>query len=375
MSIGTTAPFFLADTTQSGQPILLGQDYFRIKIHSAQVWFPKQWFSRPKSLLVTSKVQVNSATLGNDAIRSLQHTRQIQAGQTVQLGLHKNLVSLVPATMSQVSIGVDFVVTLANHLPALASVINDDSFLAVIGLAPGAVTTAKVLSGLAKKLTDTFIQATDEVQTLSLNADFNLVASAGESGLRAGYYAVIASNDADHPLPTSAEQLSVQNQQLFWQNEPLREYSYVLLEVTRQAARTREANDSAEWEKKFVAAETVADNYLSLYQPSVADLKTAWEKCVAYLSEGRTLLFLDSNYLRKEAQAIYASAFELCRTKITQSDSLAITRLMGDGSKGLNDPFDLPEIRAALELPSAAATKDLLADYAALWEEVRSQAE
>src|SRR6266700_5167388 len=68
-------------------------------------------------------------TLGQESLRAIQRSREVQRGRAEQLGLTSNLIGLVPAVMSRISISIEFILDKENRLAVLGGLINDDSFL------------------------------------------------------------------------------------------------------------------------------------------------------------------------------------------------------------------------------------------------------
>lgn len=66
---------------------------------------------------------------------------------------------MVPAVMTHVSVAIEFILDKENRMAALTNLINDDSFLAVVSLAPGMSTVAKTVSRLAQKIIQSFMPA------------------------------------------------------------------------------------------------------------------------------------------------------------------------------------------------------------------------
>ena len=202
---GTTAPIYIARDSDS-QAIRPGE-YFWIKIAHAQAAFYGSIFEQTRQLLVTSKVNLNHPILGDEEIFALQRSRAVRRQRAEQLGLSPNLVSLVPATMDHISVTIDYVLDVKNHLATIGGLINDDSFLAVLSLAPGAVAVAKTVSGLAQKLIQTFVPAEERRPILQFAGDFNISPDADD--LRDGYYIILGSRDKAFPLPVDPPKLEI----------------------------------------------------------------------------------------------------------------------------------------------------------------------
>jgi len=143
--LGVTSPIFVPRVADP--PAVKPGDYFWIKIQGAQAAFRGSIFDQVRQLVVTSKVNLNHPILGNEDIHAIQRTRQIKKDAAEQLGLASNLISLVPATMTHVSIAIEFILDKENNLAKLGNLINSDSFMAVVSLAPGAAAVAKTVAG------------------------------------------------------------------------------------------------------------------------------------------------------------------------------------------------------------------------------------
>ena len=196
---GTTSPIYIPRT--AGPVQVNPGDYFWIKVHSAQAAFRGSFFEQIKQLVVTSKVNLNHPLLGNEDFHAIQRSREVKKNRAEQLGLSSNLVSLVPATMSHVSISIEFIIDKENSLAKMGNLVNDDSFLAAVSLAPGAVAVAKTVGGLAQKIIQTFIPAEQRQPILQFAGDFDVGGTAGASSLQDGYYAILGSRDEENPLP------------------------------------------------------------------------------------------------------------------------------------------------------------------------------
>jgi len=173
---GTTAPMHVprAGAPQTVKP----GEYFIIKVHSAQAAFRGSIFEQVKQLVVTSRVNLHHAVLGNEEVYAIQRARDVHRDRAEQLGLSQNLIWLVPATMPHVSVSIEFILDKENRLAALTSLVNDDSFLRVVSLAPPAAAVAKSVGQLAQKIVQTFIPAEQRQPILQFSGDFNLAPGA-----------------------------------------------------------------------------------------------------------------------------------------------------------------------------------------------------
>ena len=311
-TVGTTSPIFVPGDN-SDAAVQPGQDYFFIQVRSAQAAYAGSIWERVKRLIVVSRVNLNHAVLGQEGVRAIQRSREVNRGRAEQLGLSTNLIDLVPAVMTHVSISFDFVIDKENRLAALASLINDDSFLAAVSLAPGAATAAKTVSGLAQKVVQTFIPAEEQQPILQFSGDFNLAAS----GLRCGYYVILGTRDEDNPLPSPMPPLIVKDGIPFIGGAPITQFSYMVLEVQKTPARTRDLSNGAPWETKLQEAEQEAGSVSNNPFASAGDRKQGWDKCLKLIRDASALLQADLNYLRQEAAAIITDAYKRCNELVS----------------------------------------------------------
>lgn len=357
-STGTTSP---QPVPPLGEPVQVGRHYFALQIRAAQAAFCGPFWERAKRLLVTSRVALNHPELGNEPVQALHRSREVQKGRAEQLGLAPNLIRLVPAIMPHVSVSIDFILDKENRLGQLAGLINDDSFLTAISLAPGAPMVAKTVSGLAQKLLHTFFQAEEREPILQFAGDFNLSADAPDA-LRAGYYAILGTRDERNPLPRPLPRLSVQNGDLLADGKPITQWSYVLLQVHRLEARTRDQGIGRPWYQKLVEAEGIAQDVENDPFIEKATRLERWESCCKLLSKARALIEADPEYLHEEAQNIIRAATSTCRKQILgDSDRLDLS-----GARGIADPLVRwnDALRELLDLESEDELHGAVNEYA-----------
>lgn len=312
---GTTAPIFVPRGAES-QPIKPGE-YFFVKVHSSQAAFRGSIFDDVKQLVVSSRVNLHHAALGDEEVFALQRARDVKKDRAEQLGLSQNLISLVPASMSNVTITVEFILDRENRLAALSKLINDNSFLAVVSLAPGAAAVAKTIGSLGQKLIQTFVPAKDHAPILQFSGDFNI--GSGPDSLQDGYYVILGSRSERDPIPSPLPALEICPTSIRAGGQDITQLSYVVLEVTRLPVRTRETNAGALWDKKLNEAESLAQEVAD--NPFADDdmKREMWKKCEALLHEARSLLQADPNYTGTEAAAIYKTVYKKCGDLITGS--------------------------------------------------------
>jgi hypothetical protein len=313
--IGTTAPVLVPRDQAS--PAIAPGEYFWINVAAAQVAYRGSVFEQVKQLVVTSQINLNHPLLGDDNVYAVQRVREVQKGVSEELGLTPNLVSLVPATMTHVSLSIDFLLDKENNLARLGGIVNDNSLLAVVSLAPGAAAVAKAVGGLAQKLIQTFIPLEQQQPILQFAGDFNIGASllggdAGSSALRSGCYAILGTVDPQNPLPDPLPALEMRQGQLYAGGQAVNNLSYIVLDVTRVPARTRLAAQGAPWDAKLREAESLVQEAADSPYQSDDDKREVWRKCLALLQEARALLLADTNYAPQEAQDIYKTVYKEC---------------------------------------------------------------
>lgn len=309
---GTTSPIYIprVDNPPAVRP---GENYFFVKIHGAQAAFYGSVWERVKQLLITSQVSLNHPLLGPEPLRAIQRARAVQRRRAEKLGLSSNLIDLSPATMTNVSLSIDFVLDKENRLQALSGLINEDVFVTAISLAPGAAPVAKTLGSLSAKLLRTFLTAQEREPILQFSGDFNIHADA----LQDGYYVILGTRDGDNPLPAPPlPSLAVAHGELLLNDRPVTQLSYVILEVRVLPVRTRDASDGAPWVEKLRQAEATAQRLAGDPFATDEQRKAEWETCKKQLKEGQLLLLADANFLPREAQDIVAAAYHYCYQQI-----------------------------------------------------------
>lgn len=352
---GTTTPVFIP--RDGGRPVRVGANYFALQVRSAQAAFRGRIWEKVRRLIVVSRVSLNHPLLGDRPLQALHRSREVQRGRAEQLGLSPNLINMVPATMDRVSVSIEFILDKENKLVQLAGLINDDSFLTAVSLAPGAAVAARTVGGLAQKLLDTFFQAEERQPILQFAGDFNLASG----DLQEGYYAILGTRDDRNPLPRPLPKLSVREGDLLADGAPVTQWSYVLLDVHRLDARTRDLGVGQPWHKKLVEAENIAQDVEN--DPFIGDeeRKGKWQACQKLLGQTRTLLNADPSYLPQEARAIIQAAFANCREQILGAVPERVMR--GEGIyKSLAVMDD--EVRELLGAADERSLKDAVSAYA-----------
>jgi hypothetical protein len=350
---GTTSPLFVE--RESDATFVNPGEYFWIKVHSAQAAFRGNIFDQAKQLVITSKVNLNHPALGNEDIFAIQRSRTIDKNRAEQLGLSPNLISLVPATMSHVSVSIDFILDTRNNLAKLGGLINDDKLLAVISLAPGAAAVAKTVGNLAQGLIQSFVPAEERKPILEFAGDFNIGGSNVERGLRSGYYVILGSRHDKDPLPSAVPSITVREDALLIDGLPVTQYSFVVLDVQRIVARTRKLAEGAIWDSKLREAEQMATEFADDPFTSEGEKRETWLKCRALLQEARTLLMADSNYSPDEAADIYKTVYQSCASIIKSASAFEI--------EGVSQVVDTPEDRLLLDIGQDEDLAAVASDY------------
>ena len=168
---------------------------------------------------------------------------------------------------------------------------------------------AKTVGGLARKVIQSFVPAEERKPILQFAGDFNLAGAE----LRDGYYVVLGSVDEDNALPNPIPQLVVRDGQVLADGVPMTQLSYVVFDVRRVDARTRDLSDAAPWDTKLREAEDLAQEVLANPIATEDEKRGAWQKCQTLLRDAQTLLRSDVRYHRWEAESVVKVALQLCR--------------------------------------------------------------
>jgi hypothetical protein len=305
-------------------------------------------------MVVVSQVKLNHSILGTEGLRAVQRSREVKKDVAEQLGLSPNLIELVPAVMPSISISLEFILDKENRLATLTGLINDDSFLAAASFAPGALAVAKTVSGLAQKVIQSFVPAEEREPILQFSGDFNL---AGNE-LRDGYYVIFGTRDEKNALPSTTTKLAVVDGELQANGQRVTQLSYVVIEVRRVPARTRDLNDGAAWEQKLREAEGLAQDGSYTLGPEAANGGDVWSKCRDLLRDAQTIIRADLNYHRWEANNIIASSYNYCTSQLAKLQSSRQNVPAERVSVGS------PEDRAVFGIANEQALRTILGQYA-----------
>jgi len=355
-STGTTPPLYIPRDLQPKQ-IRPGEDYFFVQVKAAQAAFTGPIWERVKSLIVTSQVAVNHPVLGTDPLRAIQRSIVVQRNHAEQLGMSPNLIKLIPAVMSNISISIEFILDKENQLSKLGSLINDDSFFAAISLAPGAAMIARTIGGLSQKILQTFFKSEERQPILQFSGDFNI-----SGGLADGYYAILGTRDESHPIPNPLPELKLSDTGLLADGQRITQLSYIVLDMRSVSARTRDLSDGAAWDVKLNQAEAVAMGVFGNPLVGEEERKQAWQACLALLKEAQILLLADPNYLNCESQNIIKAAYANCYTQIFGVESRR--NALAAPAGGQITQVDLNAARALLSIPLDEDLGDTLDSYA-----------
>jgi len=318
---GTTTPIHLP-RYPNAPPVKPGESYFFIKIHGAQAAFQGTIWEKVNQLLITSQVSLNHKLLGPEPLKAIQRSRAVKRKQAEQLGLSPNLINLVPATMTHVSIAIEFLLDKKNRLVDLAGLINSDAFLATVSLAPGAAMVAQTIGGLSQKIVQTFLEPEEQQPILQFNGDFNIPAN----DLKDGYYVILGTRDTNNPLPRPMPALTVSDGGLLADGKPVTQLSYVILDVRVLPVRTRALNDGAVWAEKLRQAEGTAQRTAADPFAKPEERKQAWDECKTLIKEAQLLLSADPNYLSQEAGQIIRDSYTRCQKDIFESSERLTVR-------------------------------------------------
>ncbi len=357
---GTTPPIFIRRAADP-QPVKPGE-YFFVKVHAAQAAFRGTVFSQVKQLVITSKVNLHHPALGDTDVFAIQRSRDVRRDRDEQLGLSPDLIALVPASMSHVSVSIDFILDLQNNLQALVGLINDDSFLAAVSLAPGAAAVAKTVGGLAQKVIQAFIPAPQQQPILQFAGDFNI--GAGGDDLVDGYYAILGTSSPGDPIPRPLPALTVGDGGLCADGQALTGLSYVVLDVTRVPMRTRQLNGGAAWERKLTEAESAAQEVADDPFADDAARREAWKKCTTLLQDAKALLLADVNYTEAEAAGIYKAAYKACADRIAGTAAAAVGPSRASRAKAIGFTADTPADRERMDIPAGEDLGRAAGEYA-----------
>jgi hypothetical protein len=353
--IGTTSPIYIPREDSSG-PIVPGTCYLFVKIVAAQAVFPANLLDTAADLIITSQVSIDHREFKSPPIFNIQKKRQLKKNAIQQLGLSSNLIDVIPATMAQLAISIDFVLDKGNVLSPFKSLIDENLFTKAASFLPGPALVATTVSEFSKKIFSTFLDKDKRETILQLDADINI----GSGTVLDGYYAVVSSHNKNIPLPEHNDNFDFKDGQLVIKNQPVTDLNYIVLDIHRVTSRSR-SHDGSPWEQKLLEAENLS--LITGLNPlaSTADKKAAWERCMDFLREAQLLLSYDLAYIAPEAASIIKLAFETCRLRIFSTPTTK-----GVQYRGFSDIIELfDQGKQLLHIPLEEDLDNTNADYLA----------
>jgi hypothetical protein len=309
MVFGTTPSYFIPFPGSPGPSVVPGETYFLIKVTQAQAYFKAALLDRSNQLIVTSTVALHDKSTA-ESFKTIQRVCSVKKNEPCLLGVGQNIVSLVPATMPRLTVGLQFTLARKNRLKALESAINSHGFATGLSLAPTTVATARAVGAAAGHILRAFLDDDERKSLLEFTIDLNIATR----DLREGYYVVLASAGAPLPDP---QQLSVNGLELHTNGVPVRDCSYVILQVRFAELRTRELNEGAPWEEALRQAEAIAERGATMRgKGGETRQQRVWAECSKHLQAARVLMNSDVNYHRRELSNILSMCDVECRAKV-----------------------------------------------------------
>lgn len=311
MPIGVSGPHFLAGTG-NGAVIEKDNHYFFAKIAGAQACFRGKFWDMPKALLISSKVSMEHQRIADTPIRSILAVREVVKNQDIQLGCTDILVNLTPAILPGFSIGIEFILDRENAFGQMTSLINDRSFISAVGISAEAAGVAKSVGIISQKILSTFLTEEQKKPILSFSGNFQIASG----DLQAGMYAIIGSQDDDYPLPDNYDGLRISDGRLFLGDEPMRNVSYVVIEIGRTSTRGESGASDSRWLKLLRSAKNDIDSAVENLLSEGEDLRIAYKNARTKIGQARVLLLSDENYLPAERDAIIKSTVAYCNDAV-----------------------------------------------------------
>lgn len=361
-TIGTTVPIYIP-MDSAAAPVRPESGYFRIRIAAAQAAIFGPAWQQVVQLVVTSNVTLNCPPFGSAPLRSIHRVRELRKNAAVQLGLSADFVELTPAIMERLTIAVDFLLDTRNRFAVLAKLVNDDAFLSVISLAPGAAAVAKQVTNLADRIVSTFTDPGAQQPLLHFIADYSLPVD----DLREGYYVIFGSRYEKHPLPRplpTPSSLHFQDGELLHDGKPVTQWSYIILEVNTVPARGTSLGRGEAWYEKLQSAQAQAEAIASNPFARKEQRRSAWDSCEILLREMSVLLQTSPLYLPNEVRAITQTSYVKARSLIFPIDDAALgapPALAADtiAFLGVSDPAELAAAAANYSKTEARAQDKL----------------
>lgn len=304
-----TAGFWLGHVKDSEPRLVLGQHYLSLQVQQIQLAALDTSWEGVELAKVTIQLDLNYPALTSDPV-IVAKEQSVSFGNIKRLAWQPVLVDLVPAVMSYVTVNV---------------VIDD------------------MVSG---EMIESF------------QGNFHVFA-----GVEAGMYVLLNRESLAPSLASDdlATRLRFCDGRLYWDDEPIEDVSYVILQLSSWKARTRVLGTGTAWDRKFSEAEGVVENVEIGLVRGKAAIDRAWDRCVDILREARLLLRDDPRYLPREKDSIYKTVAIACRDGLQTEPQ---TRLL----KGYRGQLAVaPEIVVELNRLGLDPYEDLeaaLTDYA-----------
>lgn len=354
-----TSPLIRLPKAATPTPLQPGQGYFRVRLHSAQAAVFGPFWQQAQQLVVTSEVRLFCPPFNGEPLQSIQRIRPLKQGAAEQLGLSPDLVDLTPAAFDKLGIAVEFLLDRQNRLVTLAKIVNDESFLSVVSLAPGTAAVAKAIGDLSGKVVDGCLDESDQIPALRFEANFNLP----EGDLMDAYYVILGTLDERYPLPhplPGPARLRVSGQKLLLDNQPVVDWSYVILDVDVLEMRTRELGRGEPWYEILTQVEAQSAQAANTPWLSDEERRKTWENYLGSLKEADLLLRRSPLYLPAEAEAIIQQAYyntylkvSTVRRGLVPTSSLPLPPLGKDQVVSVENPDTIKAHVDSYEIASA----------------------
>ncbi|VTR92023.1 unnamed protein product [Gemmata massiliana] len=314
--VGTIGPIYASHNpdARDPEPVIRDEEYFLVRVHSAQASYKGTWWTRLRSrvrhVVVTSQVTLKRNQPA-EAFQHIQVVRPIRPREAVQLGLRPNLIDLVPAVVERVSVKFGLVLDQEDRLEKLTAGINGSGFLSTLSLAEPTLAAARAVAGVSKVVLDAFLPGEAQKGILEFSGDFNI--GTGIKDLRPGYYVFLGTTDKGTPLPHEPK-VEVEGASLLVDDKPVTDWSYFVLEVL--TTRERGTNPDAEWSKLINKAEAEATNFANSPVTTKQKQEASQQRCQELLVRAQGLFETDPTYTKTERKAIIANAFKTCKDTI-----------------------------------------------------------
>ena len=126
---------------------------------------------------------------------------------------------------------------------------------------------------------------------------------------------ILGTRDEENPIPDPLPKLEIRDDGLVGDDVRITGLSYIVFQVRRTEARTRDLSEGAFWDAKLRGAEDKAQ--LAAMDGSTPEKQAAvWQDCLKLLQDAQVLLGADPNYLREEGKNIFQSSLKYCSDQI-----------------------------------------------------------